>query len=311
METIPFGEFTIPRMTLGTVQFGLPYGIANEAGRPAIARVREILEAAFESGVTALDTAAAYGESEAVLGQCLRELGAAEDVFVVTKVRPLTPDERADPTSARAAIRECVEMSLRRLGMDRVPAVLFHREDDAVFLDELAALKDKGLLAHAGVSCGQMPASVLPLLEVPDATAFQIPCNLLDFRHRREGVLRKAAARGACVFVRSVYLQGLLLMPEEKIPHFLRDVIEPRRRLEAVARAHGLGMAEAAMRFVLSLDGVASIVTGVDTPGQLRHNIALFEKGPLPPDTVRALEEALPALDDFLTTPPMWERFKE
>ncbi|NCC93899.1 MAG: hypothetical protein EOM10_11550, partial [Opitutae bacterium] len=87
MNTATFADYHLSRLMLGTVQFGLSYGIANRQGRPSYAVVRDILACAFEGGVNCLDTAAAYGESEELIGRALRELGLADRVIVVTKVR--------------------------------------------------------------------------------------------------------------------------------------------------------------------------------------------------------------------------------
>jgi len=97
--------------------------------------VLAIIAAAIEGGVNAFDTAAAYGTSEEVLGRAPHELGVTDRVVVVTKVRPLTPAEFADPGLAGLAIEQSVAESRRRL--DCLPVVLFHRETDAVHFDAL------------------------------------------------------------------------------------------------------------------------------------------------------------------------------
>src|SRR5580692_73797 len=128
----------LSRMILGTVQFGMPYGVANRTGQPEYRDVVKIVAAAIEGGVNCFDTAASYGTSEQVLGQALRELNAAERATVVTKVRPLNPVELADPALAAQAIEDSVAESRRRLRLDCLPIVLFHREADAQYSDVLA-----------------------------------------------------------------------------------------------------------------------------------------------------------------------------
>ncbi len=85
MQTIPWHEWHLSRLMLGTVQFGMPYGVANRTGQPDAARVREILTVAADGGVNCLDTAALYGSSEETLGRALAELGLAGKMTVVTK----------------------------------------------------------------------------------------------------------------------------------------------------------------------------------------------------------------------------------
>jgi len=311
METRDWNELTLSRLMLGTVQFGLPYGVANRTGQPSYGEVRAIVAAAIEGGVTCFDTAAAYGASEEVLGKALRELQAAERVVVVTKVRALTPGERADPALAARAVRESVETSRRRLGIDSLPLVLFHREEDAVFLDELLALRDLGWLRHAGVSCDNRPGPAARLAADERVGALQVPGNILDRRHQHSGLFRAAADRGVALFIRSVYLQGLLLMPEEAVPSHLRPVLPVRRRLAAVAAAAGMSPSELALRYMLSQPGVTSLVVGVETLEQMRANLRLFDGGPLAPDVLAAVDAVVPDLPEACVTPSMWERKKK
>jgi len=130
--------------------------------------------------------------------------------------------------------------------------------------------------------------------------------NVLDCRHENSGVLRIAQSRGLAVFVRSVYLQGLLLMPEEDIMPELAPVIPARRRLAAIAREAGMGMDELALRYILSLDGVTSVIAGVETVPQMRRNAELFQRGALPEDLIAAIRRATPELPDRLLSPKYW-----
>ena len=306
METCFWNGYKLSRMMLGTVQFGLPYGVANRRGQPTPEDVRGMVAAAIDGGVNCFDTAAAYGTSEVVLGQALRELKAADSVVVVTKVRALTPDERADGRLAVQAIRQSVEASRQRLGIDCLPLVLFHRESDAIYLDDLLALRDQGWLRHAGVSCDNRPGPAADYAAGGLAAALQIPCNLLDPRHARAGSFRAAAANGVVVFVRSVYLQGVLAMPEAEIPAKLHGLVPVRRRLEDLAREAGIPLTELAVRTMLAREGVTCVLTGVETLDQIRDNIALFNRRPLPADLLAAVDAAVPELPEALITPSMW-----
>jgi aryl-alcohol dehydrogenase-like predicted oxidoreductase len=296
----------VSRCTLGTVQFGLPYGVANRTGQPDEPAVTAIVAAALDGGVTCFDTAAAYGTSEEVLGRVLHRLGVAERVVVVTKVRALAADERASPVLARQAIEASVAESRRRLGLECLPLVLFHREADAVHLDALVALRDRGWLRAAGVSCDNVPGPAARLAALADVAALQVPASILDPRHQRAGSIAAAADRGVAVFVRSVYLQGLLLMPETEIPPALAPVIPARRALAALADAAGMSLPELAVRCMLGVPGVTSLVLGVDTLAQLRQNLALVARGPLDAVLVAAVAAAVPALPEAVISPPRW-----
>ena len=296
----------LSRLMLGTVQFGQPYGVANRTGQPTATEVREIVAAAIDGGVNCFDTAAAYGTSEQVLGRALRDLKAADRVMVVTKVRPLTPAELAGRHLAAQAIEQSVETSRRNLGIDCLPLVLFHREEDGVYLEVLLELRGRGWLRQAGVSCGNTPGAAADYADGGLASALQIPANLLDKRHARAGSFRAAAANGVAVFVRSVYLQGILAMRGEDIPAPLQGLAPILRKLGALAQMAGMSLKELAVRAMLSVEGVTSVLAGVETRAQIHENLEIFNCGPLPSDLPAAVDAAVPELPVEWITPSMW-----
>ena len=281
------------KLVLGTVQFGLKYGIANRGGQVPFDDVKTILATALDRGVDTLDTAASYGESESVLGRALAELGIKSRMKIVSKVRPVPAD--ADP---RKFIRESVVNSLKNLGVETLPLVLLHHEEDAVHLDVMHDLVREGLIGSCGVSIDSM---AYPRC-VEGEAAIQHPYNVLD--HRFDELVRKRAAAGLQSFFRSAYLQGLLLMPEESIPPTLADVIPWRRKLSGL----GLPLKELCLRYLLSVPGKCSILFGVDTPAQLEENLDLAAKGPLDAALYREVAAAVPLLPETLIRPCKWIR---
>lgn len=308
MTTPPGFDRPLSRLMVGTVQFGIPYGVANQTGQPSYRDVVEIVAAMIEGGVNCFDTAAAYGNSEDVLGRSLIELGVMDRVTVVTKVRALSPAELADPNLAAKAIEQSVSESRRRLQMDVLPMVLFHREADAPFYEQLEKLRDRGWLKRYGVSCDNRPGPAATFATSGHFSALQLPANILDHRHRQSGIFKTARERGVSVFIRSVYLQGLLLMPEEQIPQQLRDVIPARCRLQDLAASSGMDLAELALRYMLSQDGVTSVIVGVETIRQAHENSALFARGPLPSDLLFAIEAVQSQLSEMVLTPNLWPK---
>lgn len=307
MQTTSFAhDYTLSKLMLGTVQFGLPYGVANRSGQPTYAEVRAIVAAAIEGGVTCFDTAAAYGTSEEVLGRALHELGVADRVMVVTKVQPLTDVAVADATVAAREIEHSVDRSRQRLRLDCLPLVLFHREADGCYLEELDRLKTKGWLSQCGVSCDNQPGPAAEFVADPHVSALQVPGNLLDRRHQHSGLLAEAAARDVAIFIRSVYLQGLLVMPEVAVPVHVRAVLPVRRKLAAVAHAAGMPLTELAIRYMVSQTGVTSLVIGVETVAQIRDNIELFTRGPLTAEVLAAADAVVPDLSEAIVTPSLW-----
>ncbi len=309
----PWNDYKLSGLMLGTAQLGMPYGIANAVGKPDFQQAVRLIAAAVESGVNCFDTAAAYGESESVLGRALKELGLVESTVVVTKVRWLSDAELADPRQAALAVEQSVEQSRRHIGLDCLPLVLFHRDIDAAHFEALHDLIHRGWLRCAGVSCGYDPGPALQLLNPsgPRAgtiAAIQSPGSVLDQRHQRAGVFQAAASCGAAVFVRSVYLQGLLLMPEESIPSALQAVVPVRRGLAELAAAAGMSLAELALRYMLGQEGVVCVVVGAETVEQIRANAAMAARGPLPSDLVSAIAAAATDLPDMVINPRLWNK---
>jgi aryl-alcohol dehydrogenase-like predicted oxidoreductase len=307
MEAFIHNGLSLSPLTLGTVQFGMPYGIANRSGQPSYADSLAILTVAIENGVRCFDTAAVYGVSEEVLGRALTNLGVTDECVIVTKVAPLVDVPTGDRHAARLAIRKSVDQSRQRLRLDTIPIVLFHREEDACYLNELRDLADKGWLHLAGVSCGNTVGTQEEFVHSPALTALQVPANLLDRRHWDGGTFHLAVATHTTVFVRSVFLQGILTMDGCQLPSSLADLAPAHKRLSMIADSAGMQLNELALRYALDLEGATSIIVGVETAAQLRRNIAICERGPLPND-VRAEIEADPFdLPPQLITPGMWE----
>ncbi|HIM30619.1 MAG TPA: aldo/keto reductase [Planctomycetes bacterium] len=300
-------DLRLSRLTLGTVQFGLPYGVANRGGQTSYSDVVKILRVCLDGGVNCFDTAADYGTSEEVLGRALRELNALDRCNVVTKISALDDEASRDPLLARQSIESSVRNSQRRLGLDTLPIVLFHRESDAPYMEVLDSLVTRGWIDHVGISCGNDSGSARRLAEQERAAVLQLPSNLLDRRHRDSGIFQWAASHQVAVFQRSVYLQGLLLMDEVEIPQRLKEVLPVRRQLARIAEDAGMPLAELALRHAITDPDVTSLVVGVECEQQMIDNLRLFHRGPLPTDVLSAIDDVENNLPDEVITPSMWE----
>lgn len=246
------------RLCLGTVQFGMVYGIAGRAEGVPPGEARAILEAASAAGITRLDTAPGYGDIE----ERLAELCGTLDFAIVTKI-PALP-QGADPA---AFVATSLDASRQRLG-ERLAGVLFHGPGD------LSGPQGEALWQAASQWCAGAdlplgtsaygPDEVQALSAKFPLAACQIPGNALDQR------LRDAPGGfpGVEITLRSVFLQGLLLM----------DPAQAARRLPAAGAAlarwhdwcakHGLSPLDAALGIAKGLPGVALCAVGVDSVAQ-------------------------------------------
>ena len=301
MRTSVVGDLELSQLMIGSAQFGMDYGIANQSGQPSYETVRDILACAYEGGVNCVDTAAAYGTSEEVLGKALAELRISDEFIVATKVPPF-PEELPSPRTADKIVEESVTRSLQRLRLEVLPICLFHWETDFRYIESLLKLKARGMVKHVGCSV-RTPEVTATIIASGLAEVVQLPTNLLDHRFTDSGICSQAKSQGIAVVVRSIFLQGLLVMPEEKIPLYLEEVIPARRKLRHLAHSAGMTLPELAVRYVLSIDGLTCGVLGVDSVQQMRQNIELFSHGPLEPALLSAIAEATAGLPEKVFRP--------
>ena len=290
---------------VGTVQFGMTYGIANQQGRPSRKEVLEIIKFGYEAGICDYDTAAVYGESEEVLGQSFKELGISHKVNIFTKIEELDDEVKKSEKDSRKEIVASLERSLKRLKMDCVAGVLFHREEDVQHLALLQMQKQAGKCHSVGVSCGHDPEKVTDFLNSDSVDAFQLPCNLMDRRHSEAGVLEKAHKNGVLSFIRSAFLQGILTMKNEEIPTALANLCSLHLHYTSLAEEAGITLKEMALRFILN-HRVSKVVIGIESLMQLKENLCFFERGPLPDDLMQAITLTYEQPDPYLITPALW-----
>jgi aryl-alcohol dehydrogenase-like predicted oxidoreductase len=277
--------------------------VANRTGQPSFDEICRILQEAYDQGIDTLDTAAVYGQSEELIGKALRRTGLADRIRVVTKVEELPAALESAEASAR--IETTVRRSIQLLGLDHLELCLFHAQENLGYAEHLLALQARGLVAAAGVSIVN-PDGLRQARAQPGIEAVQLPSNLLDRRFTASGLAASARAVGLTIFARSVYLQGLLLMDEARLPDHLREVISIRRPLEAIAAGAGITFGEMAFRAMLGEPGFDSLVVGVDTAEHLRRNLAMVARGPLPADMVKAIAATRVDPPRYLIDPSAW-----
>jgi aryl-alcohol dehydrogenase-like predicted oxidoreductase len=261
------------KLGLGTVQFGMPYGIAR-GGVPSQTEISAMLEDARDDGIDILDTAPAYGESERRLGVAL---AATPGFRVVTK----TPAFAAPVFGAEHAVRlrETFVRSLDALGRERVYALLVHRADDVLghggerLVDALHEFQRDGRVEKIGVSVysGDQLDRVLDVFQ-PDLV--QLPLNVFDQRLLHSGHLAKLAERGIEVHARSVFLQGLLLMAPDAVPERMALAREHLAHYRAALSDLACTPLEAALGFLANIAGVACALVGVVSREQLAECVA-------------------------------------
>jgi aryl-alcohol dehydrogenase-like predicted oxidoreductase len=307
-----YGGGSVPsKLTLGTVQLGMPYGIHNRDGMPSEESSFELLRQALEGGVTSYDTASAYGTSEMLLGKFFN----GKQPLITTKLH-LRPEPGDGREQIERTLRGLIESSLERLQLSTIPILMLHNTDVMEHFGEpitasFRAMRQEGLIGRAGISVSTNSEAEYRILwdYLQDETyeAVQLPMNVLDHRPLNNGCLDMLARAGKTVFVRSVFLQGLLYMKDEELPAKLQEARAPLGALRELSERHGVPISQIAVSFIRDLEGVHSLVIGAETKEQVRDNLALIEG---PPISGRLREEIAAAFRDVpeqVVTPPMWK----
>ncbi len=305
MDALPNND-SPPKLILGTVQLGMPYGIANTSGQPDRATARAIVKAALDNGIRHFDTAQAYGNSETVLGESLNELGVSDKVCVTSKL-----SGALDPTDT-AGLHSAIEGSFSRLRINRLGCLLLHKPGwlslwDEGLGDTLRQYQEEGRVGALGVSLGTV-ADAPAALAHPDVAILQAPCNAWDRRMVEQGYLQKARVSGRLCCIRSLYLQGLLTMSPEAVAAKLPLAREAASRWWELSRTFGISPKALALRYALALG--APLVVGAESPEQVTETARLTATlKPLSPEEVQTLASAMdPVLNETILEPWRWEQ---
>jgi len=266
------------KIGLGTVQFGMDYGISNREGKSPAEEVSRILDVAARNEIHVLDTAAFYGTSEDILGKTLPR---AHHFSIVTKTTGFNKD-RITSSEARL-LEKTFERSLAKMGQSAIYGLLIHNADDLLMdgghllMEKMLDIKRRGLVKNVGVSLytGRQVERILDMY-VPDIV--QLPINVLDQRLLSGGHLAKLKAAGVEIHARSVFLQGLLLMDPETLPPYFDPIREHLGNYHKTIRRQGVSAVQAALGFVKGLDEVDVVLCGVNNHRQLTEICHLANK---------------------------------
>lgn len=298
-------EFSV--LSLGTVQLGLNYGINNTDGKPSQETANAILDCAMEHGINTLDTAGAYGDSETVIGSWLKTVPAEKRPFIVTKAAQL---ETGSLDIVRNDLKKRVAESKARLGVEQLDMLMLHHFDDYLkdkdnVLQAMEELKASGDVRFIGTSAysfhdyGEIAATGMD--------AVQIPINLFDWGQIENGGLKKLADSGMMIFVRSVYLQGLVFQDPEKMDPRMEFARETLVKFRSLCRKYNLTPACLALSYALSLPGVTSLVLGSEKPEQVRQNTELLQQTvELTPAQMAEIRELFVNTPERVLNPSLW-----
>lgn len=264
------------KLGLGTVQFGLDYGVSNKGGQTSLEEARRILSCAAENGIQLVDTASHYGESEAVLG---RSIGGQDKFHIVTK----TPGLRKQRIgrSDIGLLEDTFCRSMANLRCDHIWGLLVWHAGDLLapgggkVYEWMLKQKENGRVGHIGVSiyAGREIDEVLANYDIDFA---QVPINVLDRRLLHGGQLQRMRNRHVEIHARSAFLQGLLLMDPTTLPSFFDPIRSHLAQYHAMLSEDAISTVGGALLFLRQLEMIDVCVLGVNSRKQLAENIEAF-----------------------------------
>ena len=283
------------KLVIGTAQFGSQYGLANKSGELSENEIKKIIKFAIKFGINELDTAVGYGNSE-------KKLGAMNinDMSIITKI----PRYEGNRNNLKKWMIYNVQNSCNKLGVNKLHGLLLHSPNqlqesigDEIYL-LLKLLKEQGFVENIGVSIYN-PSELDIYFKEYDFDIVQTPFNVLDTRIRDSGWLNKLKKKGVKVYVRSIFLQGLLLFSQlERDPYFAQW--DELNYWDKWLYKNKIQPLDACIKFVRAEKRIDKIIVGVDSLYQLQQIYNSFKKIPIIPDFDWG------EIDETLISPQKW-----
>lgn len=296
------------QLCLGTVQFGMDYGIRNQK-KPDLQDAVKYLDFATQNGIYAIDTATVYGTAEQVTGAFLKKRTVSrEKLFISTKLLPnILDDVRTE--NYVAVIRENLQKSLQTLHLNYVDAYLLHSARYAhrpEILDALSEMKKEGLAVKVGVSVYE-PDEAMRCIEHDGVGFIQAPYSIFDHRMKADGVLEKISDSGCELAARSAFIQGLVTMRSDDVPPFLAEAKPILEKLDKISDETGWSRIELAIGYVKYEQAISHLVFGIDSLEQLKADIMAFQKE-MPHEMYREIEKQFEGIRADIVMPSLWKK---
>lgn len=309
MKYIETKGIELSRFSLGTVQIGMTYGIGEHKEKPTEEAAYTLLDTAMDQGVDNLDTANNYGDSEAIIGRWMAKRRAENKKlpWIVTKIGPM---KHGSYDILRDDILRQTEGCCKNLGVETLDCLMLHNfsdyeQDRDTIRKVFEEMKQQNMYRYSAISAYSYNDYGLIADSGFDAT--QIPLNVFDWGQIENGGVARIADAGMMIFVRSVFLQGLVFhTPEDLDPRMDFCVPYLRRYLE-LCKEFEVSPAVLALSYVLSVPGVTTAVLGCDIPQQVVQNCALFDQTiALTNEQMEKLHEAFHGIDHRVINPGLW-----
>lgn len=300
-------SYEISKFGLGTVQFGLDYGFTK---RKTQDEVNSILQTASDNGITLIDTAREYGDSEDKIGYFMENY--KNNFVVATKLKLIDNIDNLNYTTLKRDIYNSIEESLDKLKLNKIPILQLHQTADKLYKNEdfwvvINQLKDDKLFDLFGVSVYELPETKYIAQKYNDCVDFfQIPYNIFD--RRFDDIQKELDEHSIGLISRSTFLKGIIPCSINDVPQNLSDIKPFKRELQNLAEECGCSVADLASVFVYYNDYINSTILGVDSPEELESNIKSIER--FDETLIKNIDfDNFRVNDDYLIDPRKWDNF--
>lgn len=286
------------KLAIGTVQFGLNYGISNDIGKIKFEEAKKIINLAKKSKISLIDTAASYGDSESRLGKI-----GVDEFKIVTKL----PRISKESLNINNWLEDQLKHSFRKLRIKSLYGLLVHNSDSLSgkfgekLANDLYKMKIKGLVKKIGISIYD-PSELTKILNFFKPDIVQVPFSIFDKRFISSGLLSQLKKNKIEVHARSIFLQGLILMSENSRPSKFNKWNYLWKIWHEWLNDNKIKPLDACIRYACSIKDLDKIIVGINTKQQLEQiMIALEGKLPL-------LPKELTTDDINLLNPQNWKK---
>lgn len=282
------------KLALGTVQFGIDYGINNSHGQISRSEAEGIVDYAFKHGVSVLDTARSYGHAESAIGEILLLKPSYRNIEVVTKIS----------YDSRLSLSQNIAVSCYNLKRDYIDIALFHSFEDYKLYSHSINSNEKFNIRKLGISV-YTNSEIERILDDSRIKVIQVPFNLLDNEYQRGEILRLAKSKGKEVHTRSAFLQGLFFKKPNDISPNLIGLRKELKSIQDLCKDYNVSLSELALQYCLSKDYIDKVIIGVDTLDHLKINIKSCNSV-IPQNLVFAIDKIVVKTKELLN-PSNWQ----
>ncbi len=294
------------KLCLGTVQFGMDYGVQGGT-QPSKGAVEEILSCALNKDIDHFDTASVYGNAEEILGHYIKKNSEkAAKMHFVSKLAPKAFSEKPKYIW-KDIVRKGMQETLRKLNISMLEAFLFHNAEyifDENAVHALYCACQENMAKKIGVSI-YTPQEAMKVLEYEEIKVIQIPYNVFDQRLDQCGFFEKAEKKGIEIYARSSMLQGLMLMNPDHLPENMRFAKGYIKRFLSVCEEYQISPLRAAVCYVGRHPGIDYVVFGVDNKVQLLEYLSM-QKEVISEDMIKTLQREFEDVEEKLINPVLW-----